>query len=398
MVDEESKRLAPEPVGAPPNRDGRLDPGVIEGDAVHEAEAEEAASGVAEAPLGPSEPVEEAPAYAPPPPRPSEPLSQRRGPSRFGAFVAGAVGGAVVAALAFGAAYSLLWPKAELAEANANRIATLESGAGSESGKLNGLEKRLAAVETAEKAAPQLDVSGDVKDLGDKLGALVSRVDKLESAPASSSPGPDASALEARVEKLEQALAAPKTENRVAPLKPPAGAAGNPAAVAIVAEAVHDRLDAGAPFPHELDALASLGVDQAKLAPLKAMSQGGPSGPTLAASFAALAPNVLAAANKPQPGASVADRFLAHLRGLVIVHDLNETAGDDPDALVTKVEALSRRGDVAGALAAFAKLPEPARTVAAAWAEEANKAEAASAALQSIRQEAIAHLGASEGQ
>ena len=47
-------------------------------------------------------------------------------------------------------------------------------------------------------------------------------------------------------------------------------------------------------------------------------------------------------------------RFLAHMRSLVRVRDLNETAGDDPQALVSRIEAESRRGDIAGALAAFA--------------------------------------------
>ena len=41
------------------------------------------------------------------------------------------------------------------------------------------------------------------------------------------------------------------------------------------------------------------------------------------------------------------DRFLAHLHNLVRVRDLNETAGDDPQALVSQIEAESRRGDIA---------------------------------------------------
>ncbi len=90
---------------------------------------------------------------------------------------------------------------------------------------------------------------------------------------------------------------------------------------------------------------------------------------------------MLAAASSPA-GGGVIDRFLAHLRGLVQVRVLNETQGDDPAALVSQIEADIRRGDVSGALAAFAKLPEPARQAASGWAAQAGAKEAADAALQ----------------
>ena len=61
------------------------------------------------------------------------------------------------------------------------------------------------------------------------------------------------------------------------------------------------------------------------------------------------------------------DRFLAHLHNLVRVRDLNETAGDDPQALASQIEAESRRGDIRGALASFDKLPEAARQAAGDW-------------------------------
>jgi uroporphyrinogen-III synthase len=102
---------------------------------------------------------------------------------------------------------------------------------------------------------------------------------------------------------------------------------------------------------------------------------------------------VLAAASSPEAG-GVVDRLLAHLRGLVQVRVLSETQGDDPAALVSQIEAESRRGDVSGALAAFAKLPEPARQAASGWAAEAGAKQAADEALSSIREAAIAKLAA----
>ena len=91
-----------------------------------------------------------------------------------------------------------------------------------------------------------------------------------------------------------------------------------------------------------------------------------PTNGALAASFDAVAPHVLAATSAPEQG-SVTDRFLAHLHGLVKVRELNETAGDDPQALVSQIEAASRRGDIGAALASFDKLPEAARKAAGDW-------------------------------
>ena len=154
---------------------------------------------------------------------------------------------------------------------------------------------------------------------------------------------------------MEAALAAPKAETRAAPEALAAG--GNPAAVAIVAEVLRDKLDAGIPFAAELTSLQNLGVEPARLTPLQALAGGGPTDPALASSFDVVAPKVLAASSSPR-GDGVIDRFVAHLRGLVQVRVLNETQGDDPGALVSQIEAGIRRGDVSGALAAFGKLPE----------------------------------------
>ena len=121
------------------------------------------------------------------------------------------------------------------------------------------------------------------------------------------------------------------------------------------------------------------------------MVNGAPTGHALAASFSDVAPKVLAATSHDERG-GVIDRFLAHIRGLVHVRYLKETAGADPSALVSQIEAASRRGDAAGALSAFGKLPEAARQAAVGWAGQAGARRAADAAVQSIREAAIGRL------
>jgi hypothetical protein len=376
MVDEESQDVASAPAaGAPVNRDRRHDPGVIDGKVAVRVDDNAPAGTATEAPRGGA------------PPGSAQPERQGRGAGR--AFVFGALGGLIVSALAAVGGYYALAPRPDLAAADAGRLAALEAQAEREgeeaqrqSAAIAGLDKRLGALETASAAGASKiaaaaqaaqSVMTDLKSLRADVDAARGEI-----------PG-----LTARVAKLESA--APQTENRVAPEKPMPR--DNPAAVAIVAEALRDKLAAGIPFAAELKALQSLGVQRESLAPLKALGDGGPTDRALAASFDAVAPKVLAAASRPEDG-GVVDRFLAHLRGLVQVRALSETPGDDPAALVSQIEAESRRGDVSGALAAFGKLPEPARQAASGWAAEAGAKQAADEALSSIREAAIAKLAA----
>jgi hypothetical protein len=103
----------------------------------------------------------------------------------------------------------------------------------------------------------------------------------------------------------------------------------------------------------------------------------------------------LAATSKAETG-SVSDRFLAHLHSLVKVRELNETAGDDPQALVSRIEAGIRRGDIGAALASFDKLPEAARKAAGDWPTLARARQAAETALQSIREAAVGRLASGQ--
>ena len=186
---------------------------------------------------------------------------------------------------------------------------------------------------------------------------------------------------------------------------------------------MRDKLVHGAPFKTELEGLERLGVDPAKLAPLKAVADGAPTDSALAADFEAVQSKVLAAAapkqgqggdaeaqngsaeaqtgaKEPRSGLreelrGFGDRFLTHLRGLVQVRKLNEAAGNGLQALASQIEEDSRRGDVSAALAAFAKLPEPSRQAASAWASAAEQRSAAEAAIESIREAAVAQLAKS---
>src|SRR5271170_174200 len=419
MVDEETNDVSAGPAGAPPNRDAPRKPGVIEGEiAAREADERE------------RPPAAAAPESAAQP-RPSPAAEPPRAGSR--GLLAGALAGFVASALVIGAFYSLLAPGADMEE-HANRLAeveaqaprdtaaleaeskresaapesldkrvsALEAGAGTSGA--SDLDKRVIALEAASaengpkataaaQAGQQLatqvkDLRADIDAARGEIPGLAARVAKLETETPKTSDA-DLSPLVARLDKVEAALAAPKSETRVAAETP--AAADNAAAIAIIAAAIADELAAGAPFGTEIAALQRLGVDPAQLAALQAVADGAPTGSALAASFNAAAPRVLAATSHNEKG-GIVDRLLAHLRGLIQVRDLEETTGDDLEAIVSRIEAECRRGDIAAGLATFDKLPAAARQAAGDWPVKARARQAADGALQSIREAAIGRL------
>jgi hypothetical protein len=420
MVDEEIKDVSGGPTGAPVNRDARREPEVIEGE-IAAREAEDSNS-------SPDPTAAETRAD----PRPAAKATPRTGARSL---LAGAVGGLIVSALGLGAGYSFLTSRADGSDTE-NRLGALEAQARQTNGTLGAeanrestavaaLEKRISALEAgagasntadldkrvtalevasagngaASEATQRLateakDLRADVDAEKGQLPDLSARVAKLESdAPKANAAGSDLAALAARIDKIEAALAAPKNETRVAEEK--LAAADNATAIAITAEVAEERLRSGAAFGPELAALQRMGVDAVALSPLEAVVNGAPTNSALAASFNAVAPHVLAATAQPDTG-SVTDRFLAHLHNLVKVRELNETAGDDPQALVSQIEAGSRRGDIGAALAAFDKLPEAARKAAGDWPTLARARQAAEAALQSIREAAVGQLASGQ--
>jgi hypothetical protein len=79
---------------------------------------------------------------------------------------------------------------------------------------------------------------------------------------------------------------------------------------------------------------------------------------------------------------------------VVRVTPVGEVAGDDPAALASQIGAALERGRIAEALAAWERLPEPARQASQEWASAAKARLAADQAARGLLDEAIARLGA----
>jgi hypothetical protein len=412
MADEtgEEPRLDLEAAAAP-NRDRRDEPPIIEGEP------------------GPDQPD----AGSPPGPRPANDdafgassqapiLPPRRANWPLTTGLGGLIGAIVAAAV-------LLLASPAVDPGLAPRIAVLETGAHDLTNATAALEKRLAPLEasvsrlTATSEAAKADFNAARADAAKALGLagqaaeaarrkpesaettsagsqaasadlapIEGRLDKLEGALAAlDKSAADQVSNEDRIAKIEAALVAPKSEARAAP-DTVAVKRDDWVAVAIVAEAVSERLSSGAPYAREQAALARLGADPAKVAALATFAEkGAPTAAALAVEFDKIAPDVLKAASPKSKGGIVA-WLMTNMGKVVKISPVGEIAGDDPAALVSQIIAALGRGEIGPALAMWARLPEPARQASQQWAGAARARLGADEAAQGLLGDAIAEL------
>ena len=212
-----------------------------------------------------------------------------------------------------------------------------------------------SSTEATQRLASQAkDLRADLDAEKGELPELAGRVAKLESDAPKAKAGPDLAALAARIDKVESALAAPKNKRAPPrrsspPLITPRRSRSSPRSRkkgCAQGRVLYPRSrpSNGSGSFRGARAVASRGQRRARQQRAGRLVHR-----RCAARLGRHAP--------PDTG-SVTDRFLAHLHNLVKVRELNETAGDDPQALVSQIEAASRRGDIGAALASFESSPK----------------------------------------
>ena len=279
------------------------------------------------------------------------------------------------------------------------------------SSRVDELAQRIDAVRSEPPAAapppPPTDLApmeGRIADLDRRMGDLGRRIDLVAGTVASVpkfDPGPlqaSIAALEHRLAPLEASLTAPKAGDRVTEARAVGSADATRAApLAVVAQALDKALSEGRPFASELDALRGLGVEETTLAHLTPMAaKGAPTLEALKTRWAALDKDVLAA-SRPKGSDNVLDRWAAEARSLVQVRRVDAASGEDPGSTVSRIGAALDRGDLAGALADWAKLPEAGRRASQDWAAEAQARLDAETTAQALLTRAITMLANAKG-
>jgi hypothetical protein len=286
--------------------------------------------------------------------------------------------------------------------------------------EVTALNARIEALSKQPAASPETAALGQRID---KLTALIAEAEKRlvaaekNSAPASTpapTPAPADPAVEATSKELREALAdlkklAGQTEQQPAlasaieSLSSRIGALDSRVSSLAAAEkssasselaneiralnALAVAVQSGKPYLKELSAVRAASGPKASaldfIEPVAA--KGLPTAAALATQFSALVPQLL---QTKQEGGFLA-KLYSNAANLVEVRRIGEE-GNEPAAVVNRIEALLARGDLATALNETAKLPEAVKAKAAAWITEANRRRAADVAIKKLLDDALA--------
>ncbi|BCP55697.1 hypothetical protein K32_43140 [Kaistia sp. 32K] len=233
--------------------------------------------------------------------------------------------------------------------------------------RLADLEKEVAALKQAASqptAAPAASVPAAAVD----LSPLESRLAALESRPAPAGAAPvDLTPLQSRLDALTARLDTVEQH-------PPADPKTEAAARVIAVTALRQAASGSGPFADELSAVAALGDRNASLDALAPIAGAGtPSKAELAAAFPAVAEQIRIAAAKVDPGASLIDRLAASAGSLVSVKPTGPMAGNSATAIVSRMEAAVKAGNLAETLREGEALDAIARAPLSDWADKASR-------------------------
>jgi len=208
-----------------------------------------------------------------------------------------------------------------------------------------------------------------------ELGASVQDVAKNSSSGISPA---ELDVLQRRIAVLEQSAKTAREDIAKA------SSADIAARLALSAAALRDAALSGAPFTAELAQAKSLGAEDNALAPLTPFAVAGmPTAQALVQELRALLPAMIKISGAQAPEGGFLERLQANAGKLVRIRPVDAPPGDDPSAVLARLEIDTARADIAGALADLGKLADATRAPAQVWIA---KAQARQAALATARQ------------
>jgi len=327
------------------------------------------------------------------------PVTVKRGLGVVGAFGAGLVAAALVLA---GAVISLpYWPDearqmwrgpASVPPPPPPDVAAAVDAARRELNvRMDDLDKRVrAAATTAAQADRPAVPNAQLAELRAKIEALENRPVPPPAATPNADADRELTALKAEIAALRSALADLTTRNAGGEEKARA------AAVIGIAARLSAALEQGQPFASDLNLLAVLAQNDAKLpelvAALQVHAQTGVAGrAALAAEFPAVAKAALA---DDLADDSFGERLLGKLKSLVSLRRVGaDVAGDSVEAKLARAEAALGADDLAKATELVKSLPTPTGKATSAWLARAEAHLAAQRALDRLAAHAVTLLG-----
>jgi hypothetical protein len=304
-------------------------------------------------------------------------------------------------------------------DALAARLASVESKAAApapapqvDNAAIDALAARVASVESkaavpaaatpAVSAAPDPALSAQfdsleksVTTLRDELAAVAARsqqlaatVDAVKSTPRETPPPPDLSPINERLAKIETAattLSAEIAKRNAAPVD-------DPQLRRVVAASLLDvSVRAGEPYAAALAAAKPFAANADALKPLEPFAATGvPNSNALNRDLLALLPKLSPAPETSTTRSGIVDRLQAGAARLVRIERTDAIAGNDRNAIVSRVTAAAVRNDIAEARRELKTLPPADRATAQAWIDKADARDAALAASRQFAADAMA--------
>jgi hypothetical protein len=298
-------------------------------------------------------------------------------------------------------------------DALAARVASVETKAAapqSNNAAIDALTARIASVESkaatpavAAPAAPDPALAAQigslqksVATLRDELAAaraqsekVAAAVNDVKSAPRETPP-PDLSAINERLAKIEAAaktLSAETAQRNAAPVD-------DPQLRRVVAASLLDvSVRAGEPYAAALAAAKPFAANADALKPLDAFAATGvPNTNALNRELLALLPKLSPVQDNSTTGSGIVDRLQAGAARLVRIERTDAVAGNDRNAVVSRVTAAAVRNDTAEARRELKTLEPADRAAAQAWIDKADARDAALAASRQFAADAMAAL------
>jgi len=260
--------------------------------------------------------------------------------------------------------------------------------------KLAALEKTLADLAARPVVAPVVSGEGSdglqqvLNELPARLAAQQNRIDALAARPDAQAAAGQVQELTAQAEALQARItaAADEAEKRIAAaqaqasvLQETAEAANRRAQAAKAAAALQAAIETGGPRDQALADLRAAGVE-----PPAALTGDIPTLAQLRAGFPAAAREALAAARQEAPQDGALGAIGNFLRVQTGARSVEPREGSDPDAVLSRADAAVNAGDIKGALAEIAALPQSAQAAMADWTAGAQAWVEANAALAAL--------------
>ncbi|HEY6027290.1 MAG TPA: hypothetical protein VIV09_10380, partial [Pseudolabrys sp.] len=322
----------------------------------------------------------------------------RTGPAAWQVLFAGFLGAAIMTAVLLA-----VWAAGLVPSRDAGPL-------GAEPASIAALNERMGRIETS-VSRPANDpatserlsaVDNALKSLGIALTALNKRSDEVASISAEARSRADAATnamtqLRDAMQDLTKNTSAglspadvDTVQKRLAALEQAVNRAptDKAARLALGAATLRDTVVSGASFTAELDEAKSLGADEKALAPLSEFATTGVlTAAALAQELQTLLPAMLKIWHAQAPEGSFLERLQANAGKLVRIRPMDAPPGDDPSAVLARLEVDAAKADIPAALADLAKLPDSnltdvTRQPIRNWIVKARASEAALAAAR----------------